>query len=89
MLALSLRWTGRLVQAQDTGLISGIVVDEPGAGIANATVTNTNKATGAARAANAHAERFYRAPAQPAGTDEVRIELYGFRTTIPGAGSRR
>ncbi|MGD1096565.1 MAG: carboxypeptidase-like regulatory domain-containing protein [Bryobacteraceae bacterium] len=61
MLALSLGWTDRLVQAQDTGQISGTVI---------------------ARAANAHAEGCYSAPALPAGTYEVRVEVQGFRTAI-------
>ena len=43
-----------VARAQDTGLISGTVTDQSGAIIPNASITITNKTTGAAR--NYHGE---------------------------------
>jgi hypothetical protein len=45
-----------------TGIISGIITDESGAVIPGASVTITNKATGAARVIAANGEGLYSAP---------------------------
>ena len=70
--------TGAIALAQvGSGTISGIVTDESGAVIPNATVTITNKATGIARTATTNAEGFFSAPAMQAGDYDVRAEMQG------------
>lgn len=64
------------------GTISGVVADESGAVIPNATVKIINKATGAERDLVSAADGSFSAPALPAGLYEVRVEVKGFRTVI-------
>jgi hypothetical protein len=64
------------------GTISGVVADESGAVIPNATVKIRNKATDAERDLNSAADGSFSAPALPAGIYEVRVELKGFRTVV-------
>ncbi len=64
------------------GTISGVVADESGAVIPNATVKIRNKATGAERDLISNAEGSFSAPSLPAGVYEVRVELKGFRTVV-------
>jgi hypothetical protein len=64
------------------GTISGVVADESGAVIPNASVKIRNKATGAERDLMSNAEGSFSAPALPAGVYEVRVELKGFRTVV-------
>ncbi len=64
------------------GTISGVVGDESGAIIPNASVKIRNKETGAERDLMSNAEGAFSAPSLPAGTYEVRVELKGFRTVI-------
>ncbi|HTB12540.1 MAG TPA: TonB-dependent receptor [Bryobacteraceae bacterium] len=64
------------------GTISGVVADETGAIIPNATIKIRNKATGAERELVSNAEGAFSAPALPAGVYEVRVELKGFRTVV-------
>ncbi|HLG96014.1 MAG TPA: carboxypeptidase regulatory-like domain-containing protein [Bryobacteraceae bacterium] len=68
--------------AQGTGTISGTVADESGAVIPNATITITNKATGATRTANTNAEGYFSAVALLAGDYDVKAEVAGFRTLV-------
>lgn len=58
-------WLSMPLMAQDTGIISGTVTDESGAVIPNATLTITNKATGAPRTVISNAEGLFSAPALP------------------------
>ena len=74
-----------LLAQAPTGTISGIVSDESGAVIPNATVTITNKATAISRAATTNAEGYYSAPALAAGDYEVRVEANGFKTSVRAA----
>ena len=74
--------TSSVALAQGTGLISGTVTDESGAVIANAPVTITNKATGAARSVIAGGEGLFSATALPPGDYELRAEVPGFRTLV-------
>src|SRR5258708_132756 len=64
------------------GTISGVVADESGAVIPNASVKIRNKATGFERELASGPEGAYSAPALPAGVYEVRVEVKGFRTLI-------
>jgi hypothetical protein len=64
------------------GTISGVVADESGAVIPNATVKVRNKATDAERDLMSGADGSFSAPSLPAGIYEVRVELKGFRTVV-------
>src|ERR1035437_3742064 len=64
------------------GTITGVVADESGAVIPNATVKIRNKATDAERDLMSGADGSFSAPALPAGIYEVRVELKGFRTVL-------
>lgn len=74
-----------LMAQAPTGTISGVVTDDTGAVIPNATVTITNKATNISRTATTNAEGAYTAPALNAGDYEVRAEVKGFRTLVRAA----
>ncbi len=64
------------------GTISGVVADESGAVIPNASVKITNKATSAERTLTSSADGSFSAPSLPAGVYEVRVEVKGFRTVV-------
>jgi hypothetical protein len=64
------------------GTISGVVADDSGAVIPNATVKIRNKATDAERSIVTNADGSFSAPALAAGVYEVRVELKGFRTVV-------
>jgi len=72
---------GMLGQAP-TGTISGIVTDPTGAVIPNASVTVSDKATGAQRELTTNPEGIYAAPVLPAGTYTLKAEAAGFRTLM-------
>jgi hypothetical protein len=83
---ISLALIGMTALAQvPTGIISGTVTDESGAVVPNATVTITNKATGAARSLTANAEGIFSASSLQPGDYEVRAELEGFKTLVRDA----
>src|SRR5678815_1379282 len=65
-----------------TGTLIGTVTDPSGAVVPNATVTLTNKQTGAARAVETNSEGFYSAPSLPAGEYEVKVVAKGFSTYL-------
>ena len=67
------------------GTISGTVTDATGAVIPNATITVTNKATGAVRTLTTAADSLYSAPALPAGDYEVSAAAQGFRNEVRAA----
>src|SRR5580692_9943588 len=81
LVLLALTSTFVLAQAP-TGTINGIVTDESGAVIPNASVTVTNKATGVSRSATTNAEGSYSVPALPAGDYDIRTEIKGFKTLV-------
>src|SRR5207247_732473 len=83
-----------------TGSIRGVVKDQRGAVITNASVTVTNKATGSARTAKPGNDGIYAVENLPAGDYEIKIEAEGFATqnilvvvqvggTTPGDASLR
>ncbi len=77
---------GMRAQAQTaTGVILGTVTDASGAVIPGASVTVTNKATGAARSLTANGQGLYSAPALLAGDYEVRAEAQGFLPLVRDA----
>jgi outer membrane receptor protein involved in Fe transport len=63
-----------------TGAINGTVKDQNSAIIANATVTATNKATGASRNVNAGTDGLFAFENLPPGEYEVKVEAQGFTT---------
>jgi hypothetical protein len=65
-----------------TGTISGVVTDESGAVIPNASVVIHDKGTGADRTLTTGQDGAFSAPSLPAGVYEVRVESKGFRTTV-------
>jgi carboxypeptidase family protein len=67
--------------AQDTGTISGIVVDNSGQLVPGATVTLTNEATSGVRTQTSGARGEFAFRAVPPGSYTVKIELTGFRTS--------
>src|SRR5581483_9880479 len=86
LMILLVAFLGVCLMAQaPTGTISGIVTDDTGGVIPNATVSITNKATGVSRTTQSNAEGFFTAPALPAGDYEVRAEVKGFRTLVRAA----
>src|SRR5579871_3433681 len=79
---LAISSASKLFGQTATGSIQGTVTDESGAVVPNASVTVTNRATGAARTLTANTEGLYSAPALQAGEYEVRVEMQGFRTEV-------
>jgi hypothetical protein len=65
-----------------TGTITGVLTDESGAVVPNATVTITNKDTGAVRTVQSLSDGSFSAPALPAAQYEVRAEAAGFRVMV-------
>ena len=65
-----------------TGVISGTVIDQSGAVVANAAITLTEKGTGTVRSLTTNNEGLYSAPALLAGEYEVRAQATGFRTLV-------
>jgi hypothetical protein len=66
--------------AQDTGTLSGTVVDTSAQVVPGATVTLSNEATTDVRTATSNERGVFTFRAVPPGTYTVRIELQGFRT---------
>jgi hypothetical protein len=68
------------VSAQTSGEITGLVTDSSGAAVSGATVTVTNKATGAARKVVTNSEGLYSFPSLMPGVYELKVERAGFKT---------
>src|ERR1700694_3800994 len=69
--------------AQESGSITGQVLDPSGATIHKATVTVRNENTGAAFDAATDESGFYRAPQLTPGTYTITVSQPGFRTLVP------
>jgi carboxypeptidase family protein len=76
---------GRLAAQVPTGAIAGTVTDQVSAVLANATVTVTNRATGASRVVQTGPEGTFSVPSLPPGEYDVLIEASGFQPTISPA----
>jgi hypothetical protein len=79
--------------AQDTGTVSGTVIDTSNQVVPGATILLTNEATGDGRTATSAGDGTFTFRAVPPGSYTVKIELTGFRTheqkkTIVNASSR-
>src|SRR5262245_55126222 len=68
-----------------TGSIAGTVVDQQSAVLPQATVTVTNKGTGAIRTVKSGTDGNFLVPALPAGEYDVLIEASGFQPTVSPA----
>ncbi|MDX2181838.1 MAG: TonB-dependent receptor [Bryobacteraceae bacterium] len=69
------------ISAQTLGDITGIVTDSSGAVVANATVTITNKGTGASREAKSNDSGLYAFPALTPGLYDLKAVAAGFKTS--------
>ena len=69
-------------KAQTSGEITGLVTDSSGAAVAGASVTVTNKATGATRKVTTNSEGLYSFPSLPPGVYELKVEQTGFKTAL-------
>jgi hypothetical protein len=85
MFALALALAGRLMAQVPTGAIAGTVSDQVNAVLPKATVTVTNKDTGASRVVQTGADGSFSMPALPPGEYDVLIEAAGFQPTISPA----
>lgn len=65
-----------------TGTIAGSITDQAGAVISKATITVTNKDTGATRVVQTGDTGLFSAPSLPAGSYEVRAEAAGFSAIV-------
>ena len=68
-------------KAQTSGDITGLVSDASGAAVTGASVTVTNKATGASRNVITNNEGLYAFPSLLPGVYELKVEQSGFKTT--------
>ena len=68
--------------AQTSAEITGLVKDPTGAAVSGASVTVTNKATGATRNVTTNSEGLYSFPSLPPGTYELRVEQTGFKISL-------
>ncbi len=83
LLAVVLCVTTSLSLAQaPVGSISGVVSDESGAVMPNASIIIKNKATDSERRLTSNADGSFAAASLPAGQYEVRVENKGFRTVV-------
>ncbi|MBA3600617.1 MAG: TonB-dependent receptor, partial [Acidobacteria bacterium] len=79
--AIALLVTISVFAQSNTGSITGIVQDESGAAIANATVTVTNVGTNESRTVQTNADGFYEAPSLSTGVYKIVSTASGFQET--------
>jgi len=82
LLTFAARTTLPVMAQVQTGTIAGTVTDPSGAVIQKATVTVTNKNTGAFRVIQTEESGVFSAASLPPGTYEVRIEASGFAASV-------
>lgn len=80
-LALLLVFAGAAFAQSNTGSITGVVTDQNGAVVPNATVTVLNQGTNEKRTVQSDGEGRYEVPALPNGVYTVESTLTGFKTT--------
>jgi hypothetical protein len=85
LFALVLALPGRLAAQTPTGTIAGTITDQVGAVLPNATVTITNKGTGASRIVQTGTDGTFSVPSLPAGAYDVLIEASGFQPIVSPA----
>jgi len=79
--AIALLVTISVFAQSNTGSITGIVQDESGAAIANATVTVTNVGTNESRTVQTNADGFYEVPSLSTGIYKIVSTASGFQET--------
>ena len=72
------------VSAQTSGDITGLVTDSSGAAVVGATVSVSNKATGAVRRVTTNNEGLYTFPSLLPGDYEMKVEQQGFKSSVRG-----
>ena len=82
LLTFAARTTLPVMAQVPTGTIAGTVTDPSGAVIQKATITVTNKDTGASRVIQTGENGSFSAPSLPPGVYEVRIEASGFAASV-------
>lgn len=85
LVVLVVSLSGVLRAQVPTGTIAGSVTDQVGAVLPNATVTITNRATGAARVVQTGSDGAFSVPALPAGAYDVLITADGFQPIVTPA----
>jgi hypothetical protein len=78
--AMLVLWLAVPATAQDTGSISGVVVDNSGQLVPGAAIMLTHEATGSARTQTSGSRGEFAFRAVPPGSYTVKVELAGFRT---------
>ena len=71
-----------LGQGQDRGIITGLVTDNTGAAIPNATVTIINESTQVKTVVSTSSAGNYSTPPLILGTYTVQVEMPGFKTFV-------
>jgi hypothetical protein len=79
LVAFVVSFSAPLLAQVPTGTIAGTVTDQVGAVLPNATVTATNRATGAARVVQTDENGSFSIPSLPAGSYDVLIAATGFQ----------
>ena len=74
--------SGPLMAQAPTGTIAGTVFDQVAAVIPHATVTVTNKDTGASRVVQTGVDGTFSIPSLPPGPYDVIVEAAGFQPTV-------
>jgi hypothetical protein len=82
LVAVVFTLSGSLLAQVPTGTIAGTVTDQSGAVLPSATVTVTNKDTGASRVVQSGSDGAFSVPALPPGPYDVLTEMSGFQPTV-------
>jgi hypothetical protein len=85
LVAFVVSFSAPLLAQVPTGTIAGTVTDQVGAVLPNATVTATNRATGAARVVQTDEDGNFSIPSLPAGSYDVLIAANGFQPIVSPA----
>ena len=85
LFVLVLTFPGSLMAQAPTGTIAGTVSDQVGAVLPSATVTVTNRSTGASRVVQTGSDGTFSIPSLPAGTYDVLIVAAGFQPVVSPA----
>ena len=85
LVAFVVSFSASLLAQVPTGTIAGTITDQVGAVLSNATVTATNKDTGAQRVVQTDASGNFSIPSLPAGNYDVLVTANGFQPIVSPA----
>lgn len=85
LVAFVVSFSAPLLAQVPTGTIAGTITDQVGAVLSNATVTATNKDTGAQRVVQTDASGNFSIPSLPAGNYDVLVTANGFQPIVSPA----